>query len=117
MLEATSCRVSELSEELTKCNEKLHMAGSLGMNLLEDKRKLQEEMTDLKSRYSKLLEVQLVYVREKCTLKRAVHAFIGFREGEIRFAAEAVGSEEREGLQNCRAGIRNKRVATVAERV
>ena len=101
MLEATNCRVSELSEELTKCNEKLHMAGSLGMNLLEDKRKLQEDMTNLKSRYSKLLEVQLAYVREKCILKRAVHACIGFREGEIRFAAEAVGSEEREGLQNC----------------
>lgn len=57
MLEATSCRVSELSEELTKCNEKLHLAGSLGMNLLDDKRKLEEEMTILKSQYSKLLEV------------------------------------------------------------
>ena len=58
MLEATSSRVTELSEELTKCNEKLHLAGSLGMNLLEDKRKLEEEMTVLKTRYSKLLEVQ-----------------------------------------------------------
>ena len=60
MLEATNSRVSELSEELTKCNEKLHLAGSLGMNLLDDKRKLEEEMTSLKNQYSKLLEVTLI---------------------------------------------------------
>ena len=58
MLEATNSRVSELSEELTKCNEKLHIAGSLGINLLEDKRKLEEEMTTLKTQYSNLLEVK-----------------------------------------------------------
>ena len=63
MLEDTSSRVSELSEELSKCNEKLHLAGSLGMNLLDDKRKLEEEMTTLKSQYSKLLEVANVCVK------------------------------------------------------
>ena len=50
--------MSELSEELTKCNEKLQLAGSLGMNLLDDKRKLEEEMIILKNQYSKLLEVK-----------------------------------------------------------
>ena len=57
MSESTSSPVSGLSEELTKCNEKLHLAGSLGLNLLDDKRKLEEEMTILKNQYSKLFEV------------------------------------------------------------
>lgn len=84
MLEATNCCVSELSEELTKCNEKLHLAGSLGMNLLEDKRKLEEEMKILKTRYSKLLEVQRACVSRKLSFKGSCARLLtGFREGEI----------------------------------
>lgn len=61
MLEATSSYVPELSEELTECNQKLYLAGSLGMNLLDDKQKLEDEMTILKSQYSKLLEVMFCH--------------------------------------------------------
>jgi len=58
MSEISSSCVSQLSEELTKCTQQLHLAGNMGVNLLEDKRKLEERMELLRNQYSKLLEVK-----------------------------------------------------------
>jgi len=57
MSEISSSCVSQLSEELTKCSQQLHLAGNLGINLLDDKLKLEEEVELLRNQYSKLLEV------------------------------------------------------------
>ena len=148
MSESTSS-VSGLSEELTKCNEKLHLAGSLGLNLLDDKRKLEEEMTILKNQYSKLFEVtgkcsyrlclysyywlfkiiwkRGVSARSKCNGNvrvaiRSVYVYanplrVGLSEGETWFAAEAVGSQDPEGLQDCWTGGRSERIEAFVGRV
>ena len=57
MSEISSSCVSQLSEELTICSQRLHLAGNLGINLLDDKLKLEEEVELLRNQYSKLLEV------------------------------------------------------------
>ena len=61
MTEISNTCVSRLSEELTKCTEQLHLAGNMGINLLEDNRKLEEQVKLLQEQYSKLLEVNYIY--------------------------------------------------------
>jgi len=61
MTEISNTCVSRLSEELTKCTEQLHLAGNMGINLLEDNRKLEEQVKLLQEQYSKLLEVYYIY--------------------------------------------------------